>query len=284
MTLGMFEMAVIALAAQHDPNGVKFVLLDGSPVDSPFAGRLGKVKDVVPHDVREVTARDLAKSIGEIAREVERRQVRGDTSDAPTIYLFIYDIQRFRDLRKADDDFGGFGGGYGEKKADPPSKLFGTILRDGPPLNVHTVVWCDSLNNLNRTFDRQALREFEMRVLFQMSANDSSTLIDSPVASKLGPNRALFFSEEEGRLEKFRPYGLPTDEWLDVVRGQFRARPLPEPRPEPEPLPVTSDNGNGDGNGNGDSDTGPAFSSDESAEPSGFGSSFSDPWPPLSSE
>ncbi len=277
MTLGMFEMAVIALAAQHDPNGVKFVLLDGSPVDSPFAGRLAKVKDVVPHKVREVTARDLAASIGEIAAEVDRRQQRGDASDAPTIYLFIYDIQRFRDLRKSDDDFGGGFGGYGEKKADPPSKLFVNILRDGPPLNVHTIVWCDSLNNLNRTFDRQALREFEMRVLFQMSANDSSTLIDSPVASKLGPNRALFFSEEEGRLEKFRPYGLPDDDWLNEVRRQFASRPLPEPRPEPEPLPVASDS-NGNGNGHAEA---PGYPTDDSAEPTGYSSPFSDPWPPL---
>ncbi len=94
-------------------------------------------------------------------------------------------------------------------------------------MGVHTIVWCDSLNNLNRTFDRQTLREFEIRVLFQMSANDSSTLIDNPAAGELGENRALFFSEEEGRMEKFRPYGLPTDEWLGWVREQFSQRLVP---------------------------------------------------------
>lgn len=64
-----------------------------------------------------------------------------------------------------------------------------------------------------------------MRVLFQMSANDSSTLIDAPVASRLGPNRALYFSEEEGRTEKFRPYALPEADWLDEIRTRFEARP-----------------------------------------------------------
>ena len=54
-----------------------------------------------------------------------------------------------------------------------------------------------------------------MRVLFQMSATDSSTLIDSPAASQLGRNRALFLHEEQERPEKFRPYGLPSQEWLD---------------------------------------------------------------------
>jgi hypothetical protein len=94
---------------------------------------------------------------------------------------------------------------------------------------VHTLVWCDSVNNLNRTFDRQSLKEFEIRVLFQMSANDSSSLIDSPAAGKLGANRALYFSEEENRIEKFRPYGLPDPKWLELVKSQFDARPNPEP-------------------------------------------------------
>jgi hypothetical protein len=68
------------------------------------------------------------------------------------------------------------------------------------------------------------LREFEMRVLFQMSVADSSNLIDSPLASKLGMHRALFHSEEQGRLEKFRPYGLPSEAWLPSVRDGFLGR------------------------------------------------------------
>ncbi len=138
----------------------------------------------------------------------------------------IYDIQRFRDLRKSDDDFGY--SRYDEDKPAPPSKLFGDVLRDGPPVGIHTIVWCDSVNNLNRTLDRQGLKEFENRILFQMSSNDSSTLIDNPAASKLGENRALYFSEEENRVEKFRPYGLSG---AVVVRGRagdsFAARPRP---------------------------------------------------------
>jgi S-DNA-T family DNA segregation ATPase FtsK/SpoIIIE len=63
-----------------------------------------------------------------------------------------------------------------------------------------------------------------MRVLFQMSANDSGHLLDSPHASRLGPHRAFFSSEDQNRLEKFRPYGLPSDDWLDRVREQFRRR------------------------------------------------------------
>ncbi len=220
----------------------------------------------------------------ELAAEIERRQDDASADQAP-IFIFIYDIQRFRDLRKSDDDFGF--SRYDEDKPMPPSKLFADVLRDGPPLGIHTIVWCDSVNNLNRTFDRQGPKEFEIRILFQMSANDSSTLIDTPAASKLGENRALFYSEEENRTEKFRPYGVPEKEWLDQVKQKFAARPLPEvpeapvpanghgaptgrraegrrnPTRQPVPVPA-GDFAVGEGDGNGSSD---ANGSSEATDP-----------------
>jgi hypothetical protein len=91
-------------------------------------------------------------------------------------------------------------------------------------VGIHVVVWCDSLTNLNRTFDRPQVREFALRVLFQMSATDSSALMDTPAAAKLGRTRALFLTEESERAEKFRPYGLPSTEWLDRACEQLRSR------------------------------------------------------------
>jgi hypothetical protein len=63
-----------------------------------------------------------------------------------------------------------------------------------------------------------------MKVIFQMNANDSSTLIDNPVASRLGRNRALFLTEEMSQPEKFRPYGLPPAEWLKQTKQRLLSR------------------------------------------------------------
>jgi hypothetical protein len=63
-----------------------------------------------------------------------------------------------------------------------------------------------------------------MRVLFQMNATDSSSLMDAPDASKLGVHRAVFYDEGQGRAEKFRPYGLPAGDWLAAVKRQLHAR------------------------------------------------------------
>jgi hypothetical protein len=38
--------------------------------------------------------------------------------------------------------------------------------------------------------------------------------IDSPKAGSLGLHRALFFNSQEGHLETFRPYALPSSEWI----------------------------------------------------------------------
>jgi len=76
-------------------------------------------------------------------------------------------------------------------------------------------------------------------------------VIDSLVAGKLGENRALFYSEEENRIEKFRPYGLPDAEWVGEVTAKFQNRPKPvEPEPKPEPEPAsepTLSSADGDG-------------------------------------
>jgi hypothetical protein len=226
--LAMMMMATVSIAAQHPPTGAqasRFYLLDGTPLDSPLAGQLGQLKGIIPHPVTNVTWRDLPEALAGLTAEIERRRTNASDDQAP-IYICIYDLQRFRDLRKADDDFS-FSRSDDDKPA-APSKLFGDILREGPPVGIHAIVWCDSVNNLNRTFDRQAMKEFENRILFQMSANDSSTLIDSPAGSKLGENRALYFSEEENRIEKFRPYGVPEPQWMEVVQRRFAARPQPE--------------------------------------------------------
>ena len=78
--------------------------------------------------------------------------------------------------------------------------------------------FADTPVSMERTLDRGSMREFDNRILFQMSANDSSNLIDSPAANKLGTFRALVYSEEQGVMEKFRPYAPPPVEWVEGLK------------------------------------------------------------------
>ena len=211
---------MVSLAAQHPKDTAIFYIMDGTPADAPFAGTFEKIKEIIPHEVKMIDLRAVPEAINEIAEEMKRRQGAENLPELPSIYVLIYGLQRYRALRKTEESFGGFSGGDEEKKPEP-DKQFADILREGPPLGIHTIAWCDTPASLERTLDRGAMREFDNRVLFQMSANDSSNLIDSPAANKLGMFRALWFSEEQGTIEKFRPYGTVDKAWLAYLREKF---------------------------------------------------------------
>lgn len=209
--LGMQVTALLSLTAQHAPGTARFYAADFTPADAPYAGLLSSLGQQLPHGIKVVNRRGLLNVITELADEVQRR-IDDESAAKQPIYLFIYGLQRARDLRPGEDfGFSSFGS---EDAAPSPAKQFTTILREGPEVGVHTLAWCDTLANLNRTLERGALREFDARIVQQMSQEDSMNLVDSPDASRLGPYRALLFNEESGQTEKFRPYGLPTEQWL----------------------------------------------------------------------
>jgi hypothetical protein len=209
--LAVMTVSLVALAAQCDPARSRFVVLDGIPADSPYAGHLERATAILPHDVHMTPWREVPTAIASVHAELQRRIDAGET-DGPELFLFINGIQRFRMLRRSESDFSF--SLTDEAKVLSPDAQFAELVREGPAHGIHVLIWCDTVTNLERVFDRQTLREFDNRVLFQMGAPDSTTLIDSPTASKLGLQRALLANEEHGTLEKFRPYGMPSDEWL----------------------------------------------------------------------
>ena len=157
----------------------------------------------------------VAEAVAKLAAEVRERHESADDA-SPAVFLFIYNLSRFRELQKGEDDFG-FGGFGEEQKASAAEQLAG-ILREGPASGIHTILWSDTHTNLMRWIDRQSLRDIEARILFQMSATDSSNLMDSSAAAQLGQHRAIFYSEDQGRAERFRPYGLPSDDFMLQIR------------------------------------------------------------------
>jgi plasmid maintenance system antidote protein VapI len=209
---------LISLSAQYPDRGARFYLLDGTPAGSPLAGIFADMPSMMPGDVQVPAWRDIERCIAEISTELAQRQ-KDRKPDSPAIFLVIYGLQRFRMLRKSDSDFGfSLGSADEEKKADP-AKDFQEIIREGPALGIHVITWVDTMASIERTFDRSMLREFDQRILFQMSAADSSTLIDSVAANRLGFYRALLCSEEHGTIEKFRPYGLPKPAELERIKS-----------------------------------------------------------------
>ena len=108
--------------------------------------------------------------------------------------------------------------------APTPAATLLSLITEGPARGIHVIVTCDTYNNVTRQLGRKALAEFEMRVLFQMSAADSASLIDAPNAATLGLNRAVLFNEREASLETFRPYSPPGADWLEDAAKMLAAK------------------------------------------------------------
>ena len=210
-SLTLVGMSMLALAAQYPAGSVKFVLLHAAPPGSPEENFMEGIVKAIPHEVTVARGQDVSGAINDIATELKARGGDGAGNDAPAIFLFIHGLQRYKKLR-AEDDFS-FSSGSSDDGPNP-SAQFNEIINEGASHGIHIIAAVDTYNNVNRFINRKALTEFEMRVVFQMSANDSASLIDSPKAGTLGLHRALFFNEREGVLETFRPYAMPDSDWI----------------------------------------------------------------------
>ena len=208
----MLAISLISLAAQHPRGTARFILFDSNPADSPQRQLLNKIVKAIPHEITLATNADIDEIMPDLTVDMARRSEAEHGAAAPATYLFSHGLQKFRKLRY-EEDFG-FSSGD-DKTAVPPGTHLNRLICEGTLLGFHVICTCDTVNNVNRFLSRKALSEFEMRVLFQMSANDSATLIDSPKANDLGLHRAIFYNEQEGYLETFRPYALPEKQWFD---------------------------------------------------------------------
>lgn len=224
--LGMLIAGLLTLRAQHPADAMRGYLLDFGNADMPHAHLLHHAAGIMP-GMKYGKRRQLAEFINEIAQEIERRAEHERLDKHASSYLFVYGLQRVKDFDKEDSFAYSSPPAFGldeetpQKPTEKPGKLFAKILREGPDVGIHTLIWCDTNANLQRRLDRQAIKEFDMRVVFQISHDDSHYLIDSSAASKIGQHRALFYSEEEGRLEKFRPFALPNEEWLQRIGSEL---------------------------------------------------------------
>jgi len=213
-TTTILAVSLISLAAQFPKDAARFVLLDSTPPGFPQREFLERIVRAVPHETVQGSNGNLTEVMTALAEELKRRAE--NESSGPEIFVLIHGLQNFKKLR-AEDEFS-FSSGSGD--APNPAAILSSLITEGPARWIHVIVTCDTYNNMSRFLGRKALGEFEMRVVFQMSAGDSASLIDTPAAGTLGLHRALFYNDREGSLETFRPYAQPDGEWIKNVAKQ----------------------------------------------------------------
>ena len=217
-TATILSVALVALAAQFPKQAARFVVFDGTPPGFPQRELMSRVIQSVPHEVVQGSNSNLAEVMTGLAEELNQRAE--NESSAPEMFVLIQGLQNFKKLRQEDE----FSFSSSGSDAPTPAATLLNLITEGPTRGIHVIVTCDTYNNMTRYLGRKALTEFEMRVLFQMSATDSASLIDAPNAATLGLNRAVLFNEREGALETFRPYAPPDGGWLDEAARMLEVK------------------------------------------------------------
>lgn len=210
--LSLLGISLISLAAQHPKGAARFIIFEALAPESPQRRFLESIVAAIPHEITLAKAADIDGVMTQVNADLTQRSESAPGTEAPTCYLFIHELQKFKKLRY-EEDFG-FSLDESQPKVNP-GQVLNQVITDGPTHGIHVAVTCDTYNNVTRFLSRKAISEFEMRVLFQMSANDSASLIDTPKAGDLGLHRALLHNGQEGFLETFRPYALPEKAWIE---------------------------------------------------------------------
>lgn len=217
--LAILTVGLLGLAAQFPVGTARFVLLDSTIPGSSQQEYLREVVEALPVPATVTRAVGLPGVLAGLVEDMKRR-TESPADEAPSIFVFVHGLHRFKQLIPEDE----FGFSRDANSQVSPANLLKELLSGGAAAGIHVIATCDSYNNLHRYLSRKSLSDFGMRVLFQMSANDSSSLIDSPKAATLGLHRALLHHESEGWLETFRPYALPDRLWVAEVRSALAER------------------------------------------------------------
>jgi hypothetical protein len=214
--LTLSALSLLALGAQFPAGAARFVFLHNVPPGTPDAAFLGLVLAAMPQKVTTAGNHNVADVMTGLDAELKIRTGGESDGGEPPVFVFVHGLQRFRKLRQ-EDEFS-----FTSSGADTPQSAaqFAGLVTEGPAVGIHVIATVDTLNNINRFMSRKTLGEFELRVVFQMSANDSASLIESPKAGALGLHRAILYSEQHGLAETFRPYAQPGADWLEAAAGK----------------------------------------------------------------
>jgi S-DNA-T family DNA segregation ATPase FtsK/SpoIIIE len=158
--------------------------------------------------IRLTRRRRAPELLAEISSLVSDRIAVDDYRSAP-VFLVLHGLHRARDLEPA--------GGLSMDGSEPDlGAMLEAILHDGPEVGVHTMLWVDTVGNLDRRLGRRSTRDCGLILAGPMGRDDSTALLDSDRASQCKDHQ-LIVVEEGGAPKRALAFGTPAPEWIKSV-------------------------------------------------------------------
>ena len=221
-TFAALSMALhkLSINGNRCPETPDIYLFDYAPLEDYYEKDiLIELSKMLPHFIKYIPfdeANDVMKNLYEEFLRREKGQ-----SEKKDSYMLVYGLQRARDLRSNNvyqiknisDDFDEFGESPTQQLTAKPHEMFMNLLQRGGSVGINALVWEDNFKVFMAHYANM-LSNFEMRVAFTMSDEDSINYIEEPNGSKIGENSAVYSYNGN---QKFRPYKKPDLYWLKKI-------------------------------------------------------------------
>lgn len=202
---GIIVTSLFTLAAQFRPMAVCFYLLDFSTNDT-FRSTCAQFMHILTtHKPQYVQRKQVPSVIEELSEELNERN-EADTQQAQRIFVFIFGSPRQRDMDTEVPDGSG----------DTVAARLECLFKQGSEVGIHMILWCDKIRNIEEVLGSRVNDAFDKKILFNVPADDVRNITGMRIILQ-EPDRAFFHSDDESRDEKFRPYILPSETWMEKV-------------------------------------------------------------------
>jgi hypothetical protein len=193
----VFSSAWLSLVAQCPPGAATLYALNLTNTDDKLYEEFQWLAQA-GQDVRVGERRHVAGFVTTLSQALEERSRGAEQVNAPPpspIVLGLFGLQRARDLLRD--------GGNGAVV-----KQFSALLRDGPDMAIHCIVWADTFANVLRSLENRDIAEFDARVA--LLGGDSARLLgEQATAVKLKRHHGVLYQQDKPTdVEKFRCYEL----------------------------------------------------------------------------
>ena len=233
----LFTFAALSLSlhtltknSYHHPKAPTIYLFDYAPLEvfEEKGDTLLTLSQKLPKFIKYIPFDEAEEAMKELYQMFKRREKGAEQSEE--LYMFVYGLQRARNLRSSDvykknvkfDEFDEFGeDAYQESKRNfsqeyltvKPYDMFFNLLQRGASFGINAIIWEDNFKLFMNSY-ADMLPNFDMRIAFTMSDDDSINFIEEVDGSKIGENGAVY---NYNGNQKFRPYKKPDAEWLETI-------------------------------------------------------------------
>jgi hypothetical protein len=205
---------MMSLAAGTE-NEIEFLVLNLLPqgVDDSYL-KVNSVIENLPIKVVNFDETEFEKNINELVKIISKpagRKATNKTSTQITKYLFLlglHDVNAFK--KKLDFE------------ESPLAVKLKNIIQTGPEAGIHTIFWVDTLRTFEKILSMHELMDFDARVLFPMTSDDSYALGGKNFPG--GSDNVYLFRQESNELERFAAFGLPSFEWIEAQCRRMKVR------------------------------------------------------------